>query len=106
MDASSHRVRIARPEAPRPLRDASTAPMGKAIPRLIHRHTHPRARPETAPAPAPSGIDYLGLVAERVAAEQARRIAYAALGESEGEGEPPSEAHDDSDDSDDKEERR
>ena len=81
-------------------------PMGKAIPRLIHRHTHPRARPETAPAPAPSGIDYLGLVAERVAAEQARRIAYAALGESEGEGEPPSEAHDDSDDSDDKEERR
>jgi putative transposase len=52
-------------------------PMGKAIPRQIRRHTHPAARPETAPAPTPSGIDYLGLVAARVAAEQARRIAYA-----------------------------
>jgi putative transposase len=55
-------------------------PMGKAIPRRIRRHTHPAARPEAAPAPAPSGIDYLALVAVRVAAEQARRIAYADIG--------------------------
>ncbi|MGH8995783.1 MAG: DDE-type integrase/transposase/recombinase [Acidimicrobiales bacterium] len=54
-------------------------PMGKAIPRVIRRHTHPQARPETAPPPKPSGIDYLGLVAARVAAEQARRIAYAQM---------------------------
>ncbi len=52
-------------------------PMGKAIPRRIRRHTHPAARPEASPPPKPSGIDYLGLVAARVAAEQARRIAYA-----------------------------
>ena len=53
--------------------------MGKAIPRRIHRHTHPRARPETDPAPKSSGIDYLGLVSARVAAEQAKRIAYTQL---------------------------
>lgn len=52
-------------------------PMGSAVPRRIRRHTHPAARPEAAPAPARSGIDYLGLVVARVAAEQARRIAYA-----------------------------
>ena len=54
-------------------------PMGKAIPRQIRRHTHPAARPEAAPPPKPSGIDYLGLVAARVAAETARRIAYAEI---------------------------
>jgi len=54
-------------------------PMGKAMPRQIRRHTHPAARPEAAPAPKPSGIDYLGLVAARVAAEAARRIAYAEI---------------------------
>jgi len=50
--------------------------MGKAIPRTIRRHTHPAARPDAAPPPRASGIDYLGLVASRVAAESARRIAY------------------------------
>jgi putative transposase len=54
-------------------------PMGKAIPRRIRHHTHPRAKPETAPPPKPSGIDYLGLVASRVAGESARRIAYAEI---------------------------
>jgi len=54
-------------------------PMGLAVPRRIRRHTHPQARPETAPPAKASGIDYLGLVAARVAAEQARRIAYAAV---------------------------
>jgi putative transposase len=51
-------------------------PMGTAIARRIARHTHPRARPEPTAEPRASGIDYLGLVAKRVAAEQARRIAY------------------------------
>ena len=55
-------------------------PMGRAIPRRISRHTHPAARPEAAAPPKPSGIDYLGLVAARVAAEQARRIAYVEIG--------------------------
>jgi putative transposase len=54
-------------------------PMGQAVPRRIRRHTHPQARPETAPPARASGIDYLGLVAARVAAEQSRRIAYAAI---------------------------
>lgn len=54
-------------------------PMGMALPRRIGRHTHPAARPEDPPPPKASGIDYLGLVAARVAAEQARRIGYAAM---------------------------
>lgn len=53
--------------------------MGKAVPRRIGRHVHPAARPEAAPEPAASGIDYLALVAERVAAEAAERIGYAGL---------------------------
>jgi len=53
--------------------------MGKALPRRITRHTHPAARPEAAPPPRASGIDYLGLVASRMAAETARRIAYAGI---------------------------
>lgn len=54
-------------------------PMGKAVPRQIRHHTHPKARPELSPPPKASGIDYLGLVASRVAAESARRIAYAEM---------------------------
>jgi putative transposase len=63
-------------------------PMGKAVPRVIRRHTHPAARADTPEAPPkPSGIDYLGLVAARVAAEQARRIGYAGIaGEPDDEG--------------------
>lgn len=53
--------------------------MGRAIPRRIGRHTHLAARPEAAPPPKPSGIDYLGLVAARMAQEEARRIAYAGI---------------------------
>ena len=68
--------------------------MGKALPRRIGRHTHPAARPEAAPPPKPSGIDYLGLVAARVAAEEARRIGYAAITpNTEAEtNEPPADA--------------
>jgi putative transposase len=53
--------------------------MGTAIPQTISRHTHPAARPEGPPPPVPSGIDYLRLVADRVAADQAARIAYHSL---------------------------
>ena len=49
-------------------------PMGRAVPRRIDRHVHPAARPEAAPPPRPSGIDYLGLVADRVSAEERSRM--------------------------------
>jgi putative transposase len=49
-------------------------PMGRAIPRRIGRHTHPAARPEAAPPPKPSGIDYLGLVRDRMSAEERSRM--------------------------------
>jgi len=55
-------------------------PMGTAVPRRIRHHTHPQATPDTTAPPKASGIDYLGLVAQRVAAESARRIAYAGMG--------------------------
>ena len=46
--------------------------MGQRLPVSIGRHSHPQARPEAAAAPAPTGIDYLGLLAERRDAELAR----------------------------------
>ena len=51
--------------------------MGQGLPVSIGRHSHPQARPEAAPAPAPTGIDYLGLLAERREAELAGSINYA-----------------------------
>jgi hypothetical protein len=56
--------------------------MGKGLPVTIGRHAHPQARKEAAPAPAPTGIDYLGLLAERREAELAEgsgSIDYAQL---------------------------
>jgi len=53
--------------------------MGRGLPVTIGRHSHPQARPEAAPAPAPTGIDYLGLLAERREAELAGSINYAQL---------------------------
>jgi hypothetical protein len=53
--------------------------MGQGVPVSIGRHSHPQARPEAAPAPAPTGIDYLGLLAERREAELAQSINYAQL---------------------------
>ena len=89
-------------------------PMGAAVPRRIRHHTHPQARPDTPPPPKPSGIDYLGLVAQRVAAESARRIAYAEMGSpvpagSDGhnsdvhnsDGDDPGSSNDDSHDNND-----
>lgn len=54
--------------------------MGAATPAIIGRHVHPAAKPETpTPPPAPTGIDYLGLVEQRLAAESRQRISYALL---------------------------
>jgi hypothetical protein len=56
--------------------------MGSGLPVTIGRHSHPQARPEAAPAPAPTGIDYLGLLAQRRDAELAElagSINYAQL---------------------------
>jgi hypothetical protein len=48
--------------------------MGSGVPVSIGRHAHPSARPEAAPRPAPTGIDYLGLLAQRREAELAQSI--------------------------------
>jgi putative transposase len=59
--------------------------MGRGVPQVIGRHTHPKARPEAQLAPTATGIDYLGLLAEqheRRIAEAARPIDYSALVES------------------------
>jgi hypothetical protein len=47
--------------------------MGKAVPVRIGRHVHPQARRDAAPPPVPTGIDYLGLIAQRRAADTRRR---------------------------------
>lgn len=40
--------------------------MGKAVPHVLRRHTHPKARPDETPPPAAAtGIDYLDLLATR-----------------------------------------
>ena len=67
-------------------------PMGRAVPRRIGRHTHPAARPDTAPPPRPSGIDYLGLVRDRMSAEERSRmgIDYARLAGQDDTGGTPS----------------
>ena len=70
-----------RPLRPGDRRDPLPGPVhGPGRPgQSIGRHSHPQARPEAAPAPAPTGIDYLGLLAERREAELARSINYAQL---------------------------
>ena len=58
--------------------------MGTAVPVRITRQVHPKVKAEPAPPPASSGIDYLGLIAQRRAAELAGKpIDYAALAERE-----------------------
>lgn len=49
-------------------------PMGQAVPERIGRHTHPTVKPVAAPPPKASGIDYLALVRDRLAAEQRERL--------------------------------
>ena len=67
-------------------------PMGAGVARVIGRHTHPKARPEAAPAPVATGIDYLGLLADRHAASLAERsgpIGYSGLVETAEAGQCP-----------------
>ncbi len=56
--------------------------MGRAVPVVIGRHSHPAARPDPGSEgpPLPSGIDYLALVEARADAELAERISYAGIG--------------------------
>ncbi len=68
--------------------------MGRGLPVSIGRHSHPQARPEAAPAPAPTGIDYLGLLAERREAELAGSINYAQLALDGSEVPYPSDTND------------
>jgi putative transposase len=56
--------------------------MGTAVPERIGRHVHPQARADATqdtPPARPTGIDYLALVEQRVAAAARRRIADAEL---------------------------
>lgn len=48
-------------------------PMGQALPRRIGRHTHPTVKPVARP-PKASGIDYLGLVRDRLQREERDRL--------------------------------
>jgi putative transposase len=51
--------------------------VGRAVPLQIRRHVHPRAQSDPPPERArPTGIDYLGLVAERRARDLQKRIDY------------------------------
>lgn len=66
--------------------------MGAGVARVIGRHSHPKARPDAAPAPAATGIDYLGLLADRHAVELATHsppIGYSTLVETTGPGQCP-----------------
>jgi putative transposase len=72
--------------------------MGQGLPQTIGRHSHPQARPEAAPAPSPTGIDYLGLLADRRDAELATSINYSQLTL------PGAEMHDNDNDNDDNKE--
>jgi hypothetical protein len=59
--------------------------MGQAVPRHIGRHVHPAVRNPVVAQPKASGIDYLGLVSQRLAAEERSRfgIAYRDLSASD-----------------------
>jgi putative transposase len=53
--------------------------MGAGVPHVVGRHTHPMVKAGTPPPPAATGIDYLGLIEARHAAELAARIDYSGL---------------------------
>ncbi len=80
-----------------------TRSMGKAVPVRIGRHVHPHARRDAAPPTVPTGIDYLGLLAQRRAAELAGDgIDYASLSSSgDPEGRPDAGHEQDGDGDDD-----
>lgn len=53
--------------------------MGAGVAHVVGRHTHPMVTAGTPPPPAATGIDYLGLIEARHAAELAARIDYSGL---------------------------
>ncbi|MGH9164912.1 MAG: DDE-type integrase/transposase/recombinase [Acidimicrobiales bacterium] len=53
--------------------------MGAGVAHVLRRHTHPMARELAPDPPAATGIDYLGLIESRHAAELAARIDYSGL---------------------------
>jgi putative transposase len=53
--------------------------MGVGVAHVLRRHTHPMARELAPEPPAATGIDYLGLIEARHAAELAARIDYSGL---------------------------
>ena len=53
--------------------------MGAGVPHVLRRHTHPMARELVSEPPPATGIDYLGLIEARHAAELATRIDYSGL---------------------------
>jgi len=53
--------------------------MGTGVAHVLRRHTHPMARELAPEPPAATGIDYLGIIETRHAAELATRIDYSAL---------------------------
>jgi Mu transposase, C-terminal. len=57
-------------------------PHGLALPHRIARHSHPKARPELPenPSPKPTGINYLGIVADTHQNDIGGQINYDALG--------------------------
>ena len=53
--------------------------MGAGVAHVVGRHTHPMVKADAPPPPAATGIDYLGLIEARHAAELAARIDYSGL---------------------------
>ncbi len=53
--------------------------MGAGVAHVLRRHTHPMARELAPEPPTATGIDYLGLIEARHAAELATRIDYSGL---------------------------
>jgi putative transposase len=51
--------------------------MGRAVPVHIGRHVHPAVRQSVTPPPKASGIDYLALVSQRLAAQERARLGIA-----------------------------
>jgi len=59
--------------------------VGRAVPQVIGRHSHPKAPPDDDPAPAAlTGIDYLQLVTDADTAALGEQLNLAALDDSDG----------------------
>ena len=61
--------------------------VGRAVPQVIGRHSHPKAPPDDDPAPAAlTGIDYLQLVTDADQAALGEQLNLAALDDSDDPG--------------------